>query len=91
MRTGQRELFDFGNDFYVGEPIFVPRSGQHYRGNEVQEVGWLLSQVFDLKAQTSFFALFTADNLADGPIARLVLTHHVPISFHGYWRERGTV
>jgi all-trans-8'-apo-beta-carotenal 15,15'-oxygenase len=89
MHSGKRELFDFGADFFVGEPIFVPRPGHDYSGDEAPETGWLIAQVFDLKVQKSFFALFASERLTAGPIARILLEHHVPISFHGYWRESG--
>lgn len=88
MESGRRELFDFGCNFFVGEPIFAPHPDMIYSGTEPEEKGWLLSQVFDLTTQTSFFAVFAADRLTDGPIARILLEHHVPISFHGYWRAR---
>ena len=90
MLSGQRELFDFGHNFLVGEPVFAPRPGVSFSGDEAVEEGWLLSQVFDVTTQTSFFAVFDAAHLADGPIARILLEHHVPISFHGCWRTQCT-
>lgn len=91
MHSGTRELFDFGSQYFVGEPIFVPRLEMSDRSHDGLEVGWLLTQVFDLKTQMSFFAVFAADHLADGPIARVLLDHHVPNNFHGYWRDKGVV
>lgn len=90
MLSGRRELFDFGNKFLVGEAVFAPRPGVSFSGDEALEQGWLLSQVFNLTTQTSFFAVFDAARLADGPIARILLEHHVPISFHGCWRTQRT-
>ncbi len=88
MANGHRELFDFGSNFLVGEPVFASRPGTIYSGAEPEEEGWLLSQVFDLTTQTSFFAVFAANRIGDGPIARILLEHHVPISFHGCWRTQ---
>lgn len=81
FETGVGTCFDFGNHAVVGEPVFVPRPGS------AQDEGWLISQVLDGRHEKSFFAIFDAQALADGPLARLWLEHHLPISFHGAWQE----
>lgn len=77
--SGHSETFDFGPRAAVGEPVFAPRPG-----GAVDE-GWLIVQVLDGASETSFFALFDAAHVADGPLAKLWLPHHLPISFHGAW------
>ena len=40
----------------------------------------------DFKSGNSFVAVMDAGHLADGPLARVWLQHHTPLSFHGDWR-----
>lgn len=77
--TGQADMFDFGPNTHVGEPIFVPKPG-----GEVDQ-GWLLAQCLDGATQRTFFALFDAQTVGKGAISKIWLTHSVPISFHGTW------
>ncbi|MEE2971298.1 MAG: carotenoid oxygenase family protein [Pseudomonadota bacterium] len=34
----------------------------------------------------TFLAIFEVADVAAGPVAKLWLRHHVPVSFHGWWR-----
>ena len=33
----------------------------------------------------TYFGVFDAQHVGNGPMARIWLAHHVPISFHGAW------
>jgi carotenoid cleavage dioxygenase-like enzyme len=44
---------------------------------------WLLTLVYDHGEQRSYLAVLRADHIADGPVARVWLEHHTPLSFHG--------
>ncbi|MFY0663798.1 MAG: carotenoid oxygenase family protein [Natronospirillum sp.] len=80
MKTGQAQVFDFGPGTHVGEPVFVNRpSGQI-------DDGWLISQCLDGTSGTTFFALFDAAAITNGPVAKIWLDHSVPLSFHGWWQ-----
>jgi all-trans-8'-apo-beta-carotenal 15,15'-oxygenase len=79
-RSGASQNFDFGPDVATGEPVFAARPG----GNT--DDGWLIVQCLDGKSECAFFALFDAAHVDAGPIARIHLPHHLPISFHGAWR-----
>ena len=79
MESGQRTEFRFGPKHFVGEPIFAP-------AGPAEGQGWLLAQVQSGETGLSFLAIFDAENLAGGPVARVMLKHHVPISFHGFWQ-----
>jgi all-trans-8'-apo-beta-carotenal 15,15'-oxygenase len=83
--TGKTEAFSFGPKHRVGEPIFAAKPGRAYDGTEKAEPGWLLAEVLDGEKGTSSLAVFDAQAIAHGPIARIALNHHTPISFHGYW------
>jgi all-trans-8'-apo-beta-carotenal 15,15'-oxygenase len=79
------ESYDFGLRQYCTEPVFVPRPGLAYETGSGEEPGWLLTLVYDGNTKRSYLAVLAADALADGPLARVHLRHHVPFSFHGYW------
>lgn len=48
--------------------------------------GWLLVELYDGSQGTSSLANLDPGRITDGPVARVLLDQHVPISFHGYWR-----
>jgi len=79
-RSGAAQTFDFGPDVATGEPVFAARPGG------VNDEGWLIVQCLDGSTERAFFALFDAARLDLGPIARIHLPHHLPISFHGWWK-----
>lgn len=63
----------------ASEPNFVPRPG----GRPHEGVVSMLC--YDLSTHTSFLALFDAEHISDGPIARIWCEHHIPMTFHGLW------
>ena len=82
METGQTQVFDFGADnTHVGEPVFVARDEK----SGAVDDGWLIAQCLDAKSERTFFSVFDANAVDAGPLAKIWLTHHVPISFHGGW------
>ena len=78
--SGKTQFFDFGSDVVAGEPVFTGRPGGD------RDDGWLIVQCLDGRTERAFFALFDADHVDAGPIARLRLPHSLPISFHGSWK-----
>lgn len=85
VKSAQITFFDFGPANFCGEPIFVPKPGFTYSHGSYEEPGWLLSLVFNEFQNKSFLALLDAEHIEDGPLARIHLDHHTPISFHGFW------
>jgi all-trans-8'-apo-beta-carotenal 15,15'-oxygenase len=81
LETGVRAVFDHGAAVIAGEPVFArdPQGGL--------DQGWLLQQCLDGATGTTFFAVLDAARVADGPLARIWLDRHEPISFHGWWAE----
>jgi all-trans-8'-apo-beta-carotenal 15,15'-oxygenase len=70
--------YSFQPGEYCSEPVFLdtvfgPRGS------------YLITQVYDSKQKQSYFAIFDEPKFQQGPIARIALEHHVPLSFHGYW------
>lgn len=79
--SGKTQVFSFGADIAVGEPVFAARPGGGH------DEGWLIAQCVDGHTERAFFALFDAEHIDAGPLARLHLPHSLPISFHGWWKE----
>ena len=80
-RSGKADLYDFGPSVQVGEPVFANRSDSKL------DEGWLIAQCLDGPSGRTFFAVFDAQTLGKGPVAKIWLDHHVPISFHGAWQS----
>ena len=82
--SGRAEAHDFGDRVFTSEPVFVPDPG---RAGE--DAGWLLVELYDGDSKSSSLAILDPARVAEGPVARVLLEHHVPISFHGYWSPEG--
>jgi all-trans-8'-apo-beta-carotenal 15,15'-oxygenase len=89
MRTGRVDNFDFGPGRYLSEPVFVPLPGRRYQPDDLSEPGFLLTEVYDSGKRRSFLAVFRAEQIAEGPVASVLLNHHVPFSYHGWWSAGG--
>ena len=76
--TGSMCHWSFDHGEYCGEPVFCDAIGGT-RGRCV------ISQVYSSADKKSYFAVFDEECFEDGPVARVCLEHHVPLSFHGYW------
>ena len=81
-KTGKVSAFDFGPGQYCLEPIFAPGDLNSSAG---ESSGYLLSEVYDSKTKKSYIAVFLADRIECGPVAQVMLRHHVPMNFHGSW------
>lgn len=81
LETGGSDEHRFAAHEMPSEGVFVPRDG----ARDPLE-GWVVSLVYDAKEHTSAWTILDARRLADGPVARAWLDHHVPLGFHGAWR-----
>lgn len=84
VNSGQMDVVDMGDRTHLGEPIFAPQP------DSPSKSGWLLSLGLDGTSGNSFLGVFRSDALADGPLARIWLTHPTPLSFHGHWHDAST-
>jgi len=66
----------------VAEPVFVPRSRDAAEGD-----GYLLTNTFDEDRNASHLAIFDAQEIQRGPIARAHLDQQVPVGFHAQWKS----
>jgi carotenoid cleavage dioxygenase-like enzyme len=80
--TRHMHIYAAGPRLAVAEPVFVPAR----RGSREGE-GYLLTNIFDEDRNASHLAIFDAEQIENGPIARAHLDHRVPVGFQGYWRE----
>ena len=78
--TGAVDRYSCGQAM-TSEALFVPASE-----NAAEGEGYLLSVVTSFATRTSSLYIFNALNLADGPLAKVHLSHCVPAGFHGAWR-----
>ncbi|HYN41232.1 MAG TPA: carotenoid oxygenase family protein [Thermoanaerobaculia bacterium] len=86
FENGGVETHGFGDRVFTSEPVFVPDPTRE--GASREEAGWLLVELYDGNERRSSLAVLDAGRITEGPVARVLLDHHVPISFHGYWRPR---
>ncbi|KAF0216191.1 MAG: all-trans-8'-apo-beta-carotenal 15 [Geobacteraceae bacterium] len=91
MGTGRTESYDFGEGVYCTEPVFAPKPGFRFEPDAPHEPGWLLTEGYDSRTRKSFLAVLEAERVADGPVAVIHLTHHVPFSYHGFWQANAAV
>lgn len=66
----------------TSEALFVPKSGSATEGE-----GYVLAVVSSFETRTSSLHIFDALKIADGPLAKVHLSHCVPAGFHGTWRD----
>ncbi|GJM36636.1 MAG: dioxygenase [Acidimicrobiales bacterium] len=78
LDSGEVDKFQFDVDQYGVEPIYAPDG----------DAGWLLTIVNDASIGAAHLAVFDAEHLAAGPVARVHLEHTTPFSFHGYWSPK---
>ncbi len=79
--TKQMRVYAAGPRCAVAEPVFVPRNRDARDGD-----GYLLTNIFDEDRNASHLAIFDAEEIERGPIARAHLDHRVPVGFHGLWK-----
>lgn len=80
------KIYTAGQRFAMAEPVFVPKQEGSGEG---EGEGYLLTNVFDEDRNASHLAVFDAEQIESGPIARAHLGHRVPVGFHGNWRTGG--
>jgi carotenoid cleavage dioxygenase-like enzyme len=77
-QTGEMSLWRSATGEAVSEPVFAPKPGSTAEGR-----GYVLATLFDPGRGRSCLAIFDAEHIEDGPMARAWLDHRVPAGFHG--------
>ncbi len=83
--SGTSQSYRFSSDVYCGEAIFMDEVMDGAGGERGR---YFISELYSASTQRGAFAIFDETQFEAGPIAEIELTHHVPISFHGYWSGR---
>jgi all-trans-8'-apo-beta-carotenal 15,15'-oxygenase len=81
--TGRVDTYDPGGGRYPGEGVFVPRPE-----GTTEDDGWLLTMVYDARADRSRLEVLDARAIGDGPMASCHFDHAIPLGFHGAWAPR---
>jgi len=80
LHHGAHSRYMYGAGIFGSEAPFAPRVG-----GTADDDGYLLSIVTDARDWTSACLVFSAQDLAAGPIARVPLPRRVPAGFHATW------
>ncbi|MBT4163758.1 MAG: dioxygenase [Porticoccaceae bacterium] len=81
--TGQSTQWDYGDGVYGSETPFAPVKGANRESAE--DHGYIISLVTDSHTWTSELHILDAQDIAQGPIARIKMPHRVPLGFHAWW------
>lgn len=74
------ERFSFGNGRYGSEAPFAARPNP-----TSEDDGYLLSFIYDEREDRSELLILDAQNITDGPVARVIIPQRIPYGFHACW------
>jgi len=78
MTTGEEQFWSAAPRGFGGEPLFVARPGSN-----AEDDGWVLLWIYNAEHNRTEIAIFDAQDISVGPVAKLNLKHHVPYGLHG--------
>ena len=78
METGEEQLWSAAPRGFGGEPLFVARPDA-----DQEDDGWLLLWLYNAERDRTELAIFNAQDITPGPIAKVNLKHRVPYGLHG--------
>lgn len=81
--SGQQDFWSAAPQGFVGEPLFVPRLKKDRNSTALEEEGWVITLVYDAAHDRTDVVILDGTCLAQGPVARLHLKHHIPYGLHG--------
>ncbi len=81
--TVASEAFEHPAGAIAAEPRFV---GDPDRSS-AEDGGWLLTFRHDLADERSELIVMDAQDVASGPVARVVIPQRIPFGFHGIWHD----
>jgi all-trans-8'-apo-beta-carotenal 15,15'-oxygenase len=88
VASGQTEIWSAAPRGFMGEPVFVPKklgaaTSIWQAPMSAEDQGWILSVVYDAAHHRSDVVILDGAAIAQGPVARLHLKHHIPYGLHG--------
>lgn len=75
--TGKEDIYHFGNGTAAGELIFAPKSGSTEEAD-----GYAMTLIHPADSPTSELVIFAANDIAGGPIARVIVPFRISNGFH---------
>ncbi|MGW0018081.1 carotenoid oxygenase family protein [Rhodococcus sp. NPDC003382] len=78
--TGNEEHYAFGDGVFGSETVMAPRTG-----STSEDDGYLVTLVTDMNEDRSECLVFDAQNVADGPVARMQLPERISSGTHSTW------
>jgi len=82
LQTGRMARFEYGEGRYGSEPQ-VARA----LNAKAEDDGYVISMVADMNTDSSEIMILRADDLAAGPVARILLPERMGIGTHACWVE----
>ncbi len=82
LKTRRTYTHDFGENFEVGEPVFIPNPAED---KPIEDSGWVGFFVYDRTEDSSHFVLLDAQKITKKPVASIKMPHRVPHGLHGSW------
>jgi all-trans-8'-apo-beta-carotenal 15,15'-oxygenase len=80
LKRGKATRLALGPERYPSEPVFVRRNEAR-----AEDDGYIVSLVYDARADQSSLVVLDARALDAGPLAEAWFDHHIPFTFHGNW------
>ena len=81
--TGRRWQWNYGEGVYGSEAVFAPRLNA--TAETAEDDGYVVNFVTDSRDWSSWFQVFEAADIEQGPVARVRLPQRVPAGFHAVW------
>ena len=78
--NGTTTEYFYGSDCYGGEAVFAPRIG-----SSSEDDGFLICFIHDEGREQSECLIIDAQDIAAGPVARVIMPFRVPYGFHSGW------
>ena len=78
LSTQKQSQYYYGDGFMVEEHIPISRSPN-------EEAEFVIGTALHVPSKRTCVNIFNAGSLADGPLARAWLDHHLPLGFHGHF------
>ncbi len=80
LQSGSTQVYELGAHQACGESVFSPRPGA-----AAEDDGWLLTYAHDYATNQAELLVVHAQDVAAGPVARVLIPRRIPFGFHGTW------
>ena len=85
--TGREDIYHFGDGAGCGELVFAPKVGAKDEAD-----GYAMTLVHPANSHHTELAIFQAQDVAAGPIARVIVPYRIPSGFHcNYYSADGAL